>query len=996
MATTKFTCPPQSSAANSFSNNLVGVQLVTGGGLTQANFEFTTGISEKQNRTFNIGTFSEPINLESINVQNNVEAADILANNYRVFPNYDLSQVTNFTEYGSLVKRMSVSITKIINYFPGGLEINSKTPSFITQETAINISYDPVENDTTFEVYLTSIQNPFEIDYSENADTNMMFSEFEVSPLRNMKLNYKKYVLYLNNQQYPVNYLYPTNSSSTTLKLIVDGDPFSGASFSNSYLVIRPSDFEANKIFNLDFDQVENFLLNRQITPPYTAQFLVPREQEDGRFVITTELVTWPRAGLWNLDIRSISFDNYLTKINDFSFNLDQYTTNIISRFLTTGALKEFDTPDQKFEKLLQIYGRSFDETKAFITTLGNVNSVNYTVGNDIPSQLLKNLAQTLGWVTNFSPISQEELLQAVFTTQPNTFTGLQIGPTPEEINYQFYRNLILNSAYLFKSKGTRKSIESLLRMVGAPDALIDFNEYVYVADQRINMVEFNQQFAEISTGNVVQQLPVLQTNNIFSIQGIQYTGFTTTSTNFTVTTTRNDYPVDVFGCPQMPVATEDFFFQIGGGWYESTPQHRMPEFAVPTNQVFTGNNPNYQTQLLPFNYGEEYLFRYRQFPYMTLGYKLRRVTDNKKSWIDTTPFLRTSFDGNFNAYYAADEECLVLNVKNVDIMMNPGQGLVYDVWYMSNQYNYPIPEQGLFYTPPSPCYTPPNPYPKLGGVDWTTIVPKPKQKTFFEFAQTFWRNMINTRNRQFITDGKTGGYPTLQSIYWKYLESMTQAGIPNDNFTYQTMIDFVNGMGDYWIRLVEQMVPATTIWNTGVRLENSIFHRQKFVWRRQEGCKFVPVPCKPCNLTTQLYVLDCPIQQVTCPLYPWESDPNMTNFGTVLDTLLNNFFTSQGLNPTDCQINSVQSTWFVDIRINGAVLTQYEFFNGVGSGQYPTSNQWLTALADTFQSLLTSGYGYNIDTADSQIVVFNNNCQPNFDELQINVGINFDVYCNG
>jgi hypothetical protein len=616
-------------------------------------------------------------------------------------------------------------------------------------------------------------------------------------------------------------------------------------------------------------------------------------------------------------------------------------------------------------------------------------------VGNDIPSQLLKNLAQTLGWVTNFSPISQEELLQAVFTTQPNTFTGLQIGPTPEEINYQFYRNLILNSAYLFKSKGTRKSIESLLRMVGAPDALIDFNEYVYVADQRINMVEFNQQFAEISTGNVVQQLPVLQTNNIFSIQGVQYTGFTTTSTNFTVTTTRNDYPVDAFGCPQMPVATEEYFFQIGGGWYESTPQHRMPEFAVPTNQVFTGNNPNYQTQLLPFNYGEEYLFRYRQFPYMTLGYKLRRIADNKKSWIDTTPFLRTSFDGNFNAYYAADEECLVLNVKNVDIMMNPGQGLAYNVWYMSNQYNYPIPEQGLFYTPPSPCYVP-NPYPKLGGVDWTTIVPKPKTKTFFEFAQTFWRNMINTRNRQFITDGKTGGYPTLQSIYWKYLESMTQAGIPNDNFTYQTMIDFVNGMGDYWIRLVEQMVPATTIWNTGVRLENSIFHRQKFVWRRQEGCKFVPVPCKPCNLTTQLYVLDCPIQQVTCPLYPWESDPNMTNFGTVLNTLLNSYFTSQGLNPTDCQVNSVQTTWFVDIRINGAILTQYEFYIGVGSGQYPTSTQWLTALEDTFQSLQTSGYGYNIDTADSQIVVFNNNCQPNFDELQINVGINFDVYCNG
>jgi hypothetical protein len=994
MATTKFTCPPQSSAANSFSNNLVGVQLVTGGGLTQANFEFTTGISEKQNRTFTIGSFSDPINLESINIETNAEAADILANNYRVYPNYDLSQVTNFTQYGSLVKRLSVSITKIINYFPGGLEVNSKTPKFITQETAINIQYDSVENDTTFEIYLESIQNPFELDYSDSAETNMLFNEMQVSPLRNMKLFYKKYVLYLNGSQYPVNFLYPTNSSSTTLKLIVDGNPFSGAPSSSDYLVIRPNDFESNKVFNLDFDPVEKFLLNRQITPAYTAQFTVPREQEDGSYILTTELVTWPRAGLWNLDISSVSFDNYLTQINDFAVNLDGYSTNIISRFLTTGALKEFDTPDQRFEKLIQLYGRSFDETKAFIGALGNINSIHYTPKNDIPSQLLKNLAQTLGWVTNFSPISQEELLQAVFTTQPNTFPGLQLGPTPEEINYQFYRNLILNSAYLFKSKGTRKSIECLLRMAGAPEALIDFNEYVYVADQRINMSEFDQQFAEISTGVVLQQIPVLQTNNVFSIQGIQYTGFTTSSTNLTVLATRNDFPVDDFGCPKMPIPTESYFFQIGGGWFESTPQHRMPEFAAPTNQVFTGNNPNYQTQLLPFNYGEEYLYRYRYFPYMDLGFKLRKVAENKKSWVDTTPFLRSSFEGNFNAYYMVGEECLVLNVKNVDIMMNPAQGLAYDVWSMSRDTNYPIPEQGLFYTPPSPCNIP-NPYPKLGGVDWTTIIPKPKTKTFFEFAQTFWRNMINTRNRQFITDGKTGGYPTLQSIYWSYLESLTNAGIPNNNFTYQTMIDFVNGMGDYWIRMVEQMVPATTIWNTGVKLENSIFHRQKFVWRRQEGCKFIPIPCKPCSLTTQLYVLDCPVQQVTCAIYPWNTDPNITNFGTLLNTTMNDFFISQGVNINSCQLNSTVSSWYVDIRVNGNIIADDLFYQGIGTGQYPTPQQWLTALTDTFQSLQTSGYGYNIDDSTDEIIIFNNNCLPNFDDLQINVGINFEIYCN-
>ena len=995
MAINKFTCPPQSSAANQFSNNLVGVQLVTGGGLTQANFNFTTNITEKQNRTFTIGTFSDPINLESINIENNIEAADILANNYRVYPNYDLSQVTNFTQYGSLTKRFSVSITKIINYFPAALEVSPQTASFITQETAINISYDPVEDDTTFEITLSSIRNPFDIDYSINADTNSLFNENEVSPLRNLKREFKKYALIIGGNEYPVNYIYPTDSLSTTLKLIVDGNPFNGNQISYDYLVIRPNNYEVNRVFNLNFDAVENFLLNRQITPAYTATLKVPKEQDNGTYKITTELVTFPRAGLWNLDIISASFDNYLNQLNDFATSLDEYTTNIVSRFLTTGALKEFDTPDQRFEKLLQIYGRSFDETKTFISALGNMNSVHYTVKNDIPSQLLKNLAQTLGWVTNFSPISNEELLQAVFTTQPNRFPGLQIGPTPEELNYQFYRNLILNSAYLFKSKGTRKSIECLLRMVGAPEALIDFNEHIYVADQRINMSEFTKQYYQITGGTYVEQLPVLQGDNTFSIQGIQYTGFTTTSTNINVLTTRGDYPVDDLGCPKMPTPTEEYFFQIGGGWYESTPDHRMPEFAVPTNIVFTGNNPNFQTQLLPFNYGEEYLSRYRNFPYMNLGFKLRRIQDNKKSWVDTDPTLRVSSDGGFTAYYEVGEECLTLNVKNTDIMMNPAQGLVYDVWSMSRQYNFPIPEQGLFYTPPSPCDIP-NPYPKLGGVDWTTIVPKPKQKTFFEFAQTFWRNMVNTRNRQFITDGKTGGYPTLQSIYWRYLESQNLAGIQNDNFTYQTMIDYVNGMGDYWIRLVEQMVPATTIWNTGVRLENSVLHRQKYVWRRQPGCKFIPVPCKPCNLTTELYVFDCPVQEVICGLYPWNSDPQASSFGVVLTQTLEGFYIDNGLNPSTCQINTVVVDWYVDIRLNSVVLTQYQFLTTVGPSQYPTSTQWVNALQTALGSLLTSGYSYNIDEDSEQVIVFNNNCQPNFDDFQINIGLEFEIYCNG
>jgi hypothetical protein len=95
-------------------------------------------------------------------------------------------------------------------------------------------------------------------------------------------------------------------------------------------------------------------------------------------------------------------------------------------------------------QKVLQIYGRSFDEINKFINALAFMNSVHYNTGNDIPSQLLKNLAQTLGWNTAISPISNDNFLNSVFGSTDSGvshFAGLPTQQTPDELNYQFYKN---------------------------------------------------------------------------------------------------------------------------------------------------------------------------------------------------------------------------------------------------------------------------------------------------------------------------------------------------------------------------------------------------------------------------------------------------------------------------------------------------------------------------------------------------------------------------
>ena len=985
---TKFFYPPRpGNGAGTFSDNIVGLQTVEGGGLTQGNFEFTTGVTEKVNRVFNVGAFSEPMSLDMMGIDSLEESRRILATQFRVYPNYDISQVLNFSMYGSLSKRFSVSITRIINYFPASLDIMFNNDDFITGNTAYDIAYDAQNDETYFKVNVDRINNPFDIDYSISAATNLSVRELTVSPYRNLYNTYLDYCVSINDNIFNVVAFTPSETLSLGyIEFYVSGAPFgTTATTINDDYQIRPNDYIVDKVFQESFDEVEKFLVNRLVRPEYTAVFQVPQQNEFGQTYTEYKQVTWPKQGVWNLDIRSFLFDRYLEEIQDIAINLDSFKTNLISRFLITDSLKEFDTLGQKAEKIFQIYGRSFDQIKQFIDGLAYMNSVNYNPSNDIPSELLVNLSRTLGWSSNFSPITNDDFLSSVFgNTSTPTYPGYARALTPTELNYAYYRNLILNASYLFKSKGTRRSVEFLLRLIGAPDSLIEYNEYIYLADQRINLDQFNTQWAQISGGTYVNNVPTYLSSDTYKIKGQLYTAFTSSATYEDVNIRLNDYPIDFEGYPKAPVNTETYFFQIGSGWYETTPQHRSPDQVQLTGNVFTGQNFNIQTQLAPFTYGQTYLNRYRNFPYMNEGFKLQKVVDNNKSWLADDDKIRVSTQGDYNAYYFVDNEKLVLNVKNVDIFLNPSQGILYDVWVQSREYDYPIPETGLTVN-----------YPVPGGVDSTFVNPEPKKKTFFEFSQTFWENMINTRNRQYISDGKTGGYPTLQSIFWKYIESEQTVGLPNNKYTYQKLIDYVNGIGPYWTKLVEQMVPATTLWNGGVRLENSILNKQKFVYRRQRGCQFVLVPIDPCYITTSIFNYTSNTEYADFNIYPWfNGDVTVSNFSSILVNRVNNMLGESGLTLNQCYENSILSNWYVDLTIGGEQIIKEPFYTGYGLSDVPTNSQWRNALINYLPQLYNYGYTYYLDGNTLTITNLASLTQNISDTVLLDVGINININC--
>ena len=983
MATGNYRAP--GNGAGTFSDNLVGFQLVDGGGLTQGNFEFTTSIVEKSNREFSVGSFSKPISLEDLQIETIEEAKKIFVKEFSVVPNFDLSEVTNYSLYGSLQKRFAATIQKVINFFPAALEVQGLYYDYTSANTATNITYDPVENETEFVIDVTRLRNPFDIDYSVNATRNIAAREQVVSEYRNLGATYTNYSLFLNGNEYPVTFFIPSNSLSTgSITFIVEGNAFSGQSSTYDHLVIRLNDTKTEMVFSENLDELGKWLLNRLIKPIYTAYFKIPRETADGQRYTGNEILTWPLDGLWNIDIRTILYTQYLEKLNSLSEEMDRFKSNLISRFLTTGAFKDFDTEDQKVEKVLQIYGRSFDEMKKFIDGLAYINSVHYNLPNsDIPSQLLSNLATTLGWSENISQITNSNFLDSIFNVGKNPiYSGYSRDYTPTELNFQFYRNLILNSAYLFKSKGTKKSIEFLLRLIGAPDSMIEFNETIYLADGPINIDQFNTYWEGISGGSKVTDAVVYDTTNVYQFQGVQYCAFTVNTQIDFVNFYRSDYPFDSEGYPKPPVNNEIFFYEKGAGWYERSPSHVSPLEVDRSASVYTGSNPVNVTKYQNFVYGGKYLDRFRDFPEINLGFEIRQVADNQKSWTDNQTGLRRSTVPGYEAYYQVSDDRLVLNAKNIDLNLNIAKPLEYEIWRMSVQSNYPIPSTGLTITYPG------DPYPFV-------INPKPTQKTFFEFAQTFYNKMVNVPNRWYDTDGKTSGYPLLQSLYWKYLNSQATVGIPSNQFTYQKMIDFTIEIGDRWMKLIEQMIPASTIWNGGVRLENSQFHRQKFVYRRQRGCQIIPVPCKNCWLECYIFTKDCIDETVTCSVYPWSVGSQINSFGSILTNRLDLCLSNNSYTYPQVNLDTLVSEWYVDLKIGTQQIVLEKFYEGYGINDAPTPTNWIDAINTYLTDLHNYGFNYYIN--NNELIVSNTNCYELFsqDIFYLRVGINFTFSLN-
>jgi len=384
-------------------------------------------------------------------------------------------------------------------------------------------------------------------------------------------------------------------------------------------------------------------------------------------------------------------------------------------------------------------------------------------------------------------------------------------------------------------------------------------------------------------------------------------------------------------------------------------------------------------------------------------GFNLERIRDNKKSWLNNTERVNRSFE-IFDASgvteirqtnYDVNDERLVLNTKEIDLDINLAMAIETDVWQyiMDNQclltgvtncdpcssgdsYQF---QDGIYFdfqddivydfqddvngTGTTTCCGD-----NMISFDSLLSQPLSAITVVEDFQSLLISELIDVKNRQTISS-----YATLRALYDRYINSYEYCGNYSSQFGYISMEQFANLIGNYWVDIVEQVIPSTTIWGSVEVYSNTIFDAQKFKYRAYSTL-FCTNPfsgdtvLSPINGTSgQTANVDCittlvntgvtwnyPINNVSCGLAIAQMNHGSEFIGTV-----NVLQSSELCEPTyNDIINSCEM--YVEVQTSGLTANAV-VIDGVAPFTYEWSNGDVNA-ATTF-----SGSGtYAVTVVDS------------------------------
>lgn len=138
------------------------------------------------------------------------------------------------------------------------------------------------------------------------------------------------------------------------------------------------------------------------------------------------------------------------------------------------------DANNDQYTLFVNMIGQHFDILWTYVNELSKLYSREEHPKLGVSSDLLKPIAESLGWKLANGRQSDELWKYKLGLNNSGSYqsTGSLFSKTGEDYTHEIWRRIVNNLPYLLKTKGTARSIKALMNVYGIPQTLLSIREY--------------------------------------------------------------------------------------------------------------------------------------------------------------------------------------------------------------------------------------------------------------------------------------------------------------------------------------------------------------------------------------------------------------------------------------------------------------------------------------------------------------------------------------
>ncbi len=406
-----------------------------------------------------------------------VSEASLLKPNTQNIEALDLSNPRLYLKYSSFVELIRGSLENIIVSYPSSLRISPVIVGYSYGDVnVIDISYDSIEDTTSFFVLSNYLDNPGNIVYVSGVNN--------INPYKDITSSYFNYLFEYQDQYYEISHLLPSSKvKNDKIGLTVRGRPFASASQKQISGHITPSKAYLTEYLS-QLSYFERYLLRASFEIVDTA------EESGGIEYEYKTSFTLPKSDKYNYDFESERYEKFLSGLLQIASKYDDKYLNVTSRSLIPQSFQDISITSGNFptygkaNQLLNVMSSYFDCMYGNINALRYYDQVNLRNDSFDDKNRVVRLSETLGLKIINNGGDQEGWLGGL-------------------------KPFVKNVPFLLNSKGARKSISTTLNYLNIPDSLIEFNEKIYKA-KKLNY-EALSHYYDVIGGLSLSGVPIKQ-----------------------------------------------------------------------------------------------------------------------------------------------------------------------------------------------------------------------------------------------------------------------------------------------------------------------------------------------------------------------------------------------------------------------------------------------------------------------------------------------------